>query len=92
MADDKKLNQIRARIDKIDAGIIELLSKRLVETAEIGALKRDLNKPIVDEKREQILHDHLLRLSREHGVDESFILKVWELILQESYRIQNENK
>ena len=86
------LKQIRMQIDEIDARIIKLLHERFKKTAEIGAIKRDIDKPVIDKDREEILHEHLARLCRETDMQESFVQAVWKLILQESYRIQNEKK
>ena len=86
------LKQIRMQIDEIDARIIKLLHERFKKTAEIGAIKRDIDKPVIDKEREEILHEHLARLCRETDMQESFVQAVWKLILQESYRIQNEKK
>ena len=92
MKDDMTLKQIRMQIDEIDARIIKLLHERFKKTAEIGAIKRDIDKPVIDKDREEILHEHLARLCRETDMQESFVQAVWKLILQESYRIQNEKK
>ena len=92
MNDNKKLSEIRIQIDAIDAKIIKLLRERFEKTAQIGAIKRDMDKPIIDKEREEILHEHLSRLCREANMQESFVQAVWELILQESYRIQNAKK
>lgn len=92
MNDNNKLDQIRKAIDAIDAKIIKLLHERFEKTAEIGTIKRDMDKPVIDKEREKILHEHLSRLCRETDMQESFVQAVWELILQESYRIQNAKK
>jgi len=49
----EKLYELRKRIDEIDEQIIELLEERLRIAKEIGEIKRELNLPIRDEKREE---------------------------------------
>ena len=92
MTDNKTLKLIRMQIDDIDEKIIKLLHERFEKTAEIGAIKRNIDKPVIDKEREEILHKHLSRLCRETDMQESFVQAVWDLILKESYRIQNEKK
>jgi len=49
----EKLHELRKRIDEIDEQIIKLLEERVRIAKEIGAIKRELNLPIRDEKREE---------------------------------------
>lgn len=49
----ERLHELRKEIDKIDKQIIELLEKRVRIAKEIGEIKRELNLPVRDEKREE---------------------------------------
>ncbi|WP_227738504.1 chorismate mutase [Thermococcus paralvinellae] len=53
MVELERLHELRKRIDEIDKQIIELLEKRVRIAKEIGEIKRELNLPIRDEKREE---------------------------------------
>lgn len=92
MSDKEKLSALRSQIDQIDEDIISLLRERLNLTGQIGRLKERLNKPVIDRDREADLNARLDKICREKGLDASFILKIWRLILQESYRVQDGKK
>ncbi|MBO8173775.1 MAG: chorismate mutase [Thermococcus sp.] len=49
----ERLHELRKRVDEIDEQIIKLLEERLRIAREIGEIKRGLNLPIRDEKREE---------------------------------------
>lgn len=49
----ERLHELRKEIDEIDEQIIKLLEERLRIAKEIGEIKRELNLPIRDEKREE---------------------------------------
>jgi len=49
----ERLHELRKEIDEIDKQTIELLEKRVRIAKEIGEIKRELNLPIRDEKREE---------------------------------------
>ena len=57
MAQDftKDLDRIRAGIDETDDGIVELLARRRTLVLELAKIKKVLNAPIYDRKREQAL-------------------------------------
>ncbi len=92
MPDQEKIVKIRKQIDKIDTQIIELLSERLQLTGEIGVLKGKINKPVIDKEREADLNLRLEKMCLEKGIDPSFIFRLWQLILEESYQVQNGKK
>jgi len=87
-----KIDQIRKRIDQIDAKIIELLKQRLTAVEKIGVLKREQNIEIEDNKRESFLQEQLESLARENNLSLSFLKRIWDEILLESYRIQKRKR
>ena len=53
------IEEARKDIDKMDDNIIELLAKRKNLIKEIASIKKELNKPIIDEEREQEIIERL---------------------------------
>ena len=49
------MDELRAQIDEIDAGLVELYKKRMDIASQIGAYKRENNLPIYDSERERKL-------------------------------------
>jgi chorismate mutase/prephenate dehydratase len=90
MTDQKKIDRLRKKIDRIDSDMIALLKERMQLTGEIGKIKDRLNKAVKDEERESALFDRIIKLAEQKGMDISFVTHIWQLILQESYRVQND--
>ncbi len=55
----QSLEELRKEIDKIDNEIISLLSKRKDLIKGVAEIKKELIKPILDEKREKEILDSL---------------------------------
>ena len=51
----ERIHELRERIDKIDKEILELLEERLSLVKEIGETKKELDIPITDSDREQVV-------------------------------------
>lgn len=92
-ADDEQfleeLEQLRARIDDIDANILSLLSRRMGASAEIGHLKKKNNVSIIQMRRWEEVLSQMLSLGGDAGLDEEFVRCVFNLIHEESINVQN---
>ena len=55
----KTLKKLRNNIDKVDDQIFDLILKRLDYVEKIGNIKREMNLPVYDKSREQIIIDRL---------------------------------
>ena len=78
------IGQLREEIDKIDDSIIELLSKRKKAVKEIASIKKKLDKPIVDNHREQQILDRLKKIAQGKNLDEGFIVSLYRIIIKNS--------
>jgi len=59
---------------------------------KLAKLKKILGKSISDEEREDNLRGKILQLSKEIGLDETLASKFLNFLLNESIRVQSENK
>ena len=85
-----KLDQLRCEIDKLDAEMIEVLSKRFGIVREIGHYKKENNITILQQKRwDYVLNDRTGAAARE-GITTDFINHLLELIHDESIQIQTD--
>ncbi len=84
----ENLEKYRKEIDRIDEEIIKLLDKRLKVSLKIGDYKRKRKLKIYDKKREIEVFDKLERLAVQHKLDETFINKVFNVIVRNSRRSQ----
>ena len=78
------IEKLRKEIDGIDDKIIELLQKRKYLFKEVASIKKDQDKPIIDEEREKEIIDRLKEKAKESGLDEKFITSLYDLILENS--------
>lgn len=82
------LSVLRRQIDEIDNGILELLSKRMRVSREIGLYKLEHDMPVLQTVR----YDEILRNRAEQGekmdMSGEFVKKVLEAVHEESVRQQ----
>lgn len=80
----KDLEGFRVDLDKVDEGIIKLLSERFKITREIGKYKREHNLPPLDKSRESLIHKKLTEKADEYNIDSEMLNNIWESIMTQS--------
>jgi len=63
---------------------IELLSKRKSAARKIAAIKKKLDKPIVDNHREKQIINRLKKTAKEKNLDENIIISLYKIIINNS--------
>lgn len=84
------LSSLRSDINKVDREIIKLLAQRREISKEISKAKAEYEKPIRDQARETQLLDKLIALGTEHGLESSYLLKIFNEIIEDSVKTQQE--
>jgi chorismate mutase len=82
------LEQLRNRIDKVDAAIIEKLAERQKLSREIGLIKQQINREIVDYGREDQLIQRYKQLCMQYELDPVFVKELFEMIIRHSRGLQ----
>ena len=82
------LDKIRTGIDEVDNGIVKLLARRRELVIELAKIKKELDIPIYDRKREQALVDRVKQWGAEHKLNEEFVEVVFRLIVMNSKEVQ----
>ncbi|MBK8660198.1 MAG: bifunctional 3-deoxy-7-phosphoheptulonate synthase/chorismate mutase type II [Bacteroidetes bacterium] len=82
------LYDLRARIDRIDDYIIELLGERMGISEEIGSLKKENSLAIHQSERWAQIVKRALAKGKTGGLTEEFILKLCQQVHNESIRHQ----
>jgi len=80
--------KIRTQIDEIDFEIIKLLSCRLNLVQEIGAIKHKNSMTILQMERWKDVVETRLALGDAAGLERDFLMKILQIIHEESVRIQ----
>ena len=83
-----KLSTLRAKIDVADNQLIELLSKRMKISHEIGQVKKAQNVSVLQTKRWNEILGNMVLEGEQHGLSEEFILRLFKAVHQESINHQ----
>jgi len=79
-----KMIKLRANIDIADSKILELLGNRMKVAEQIGALKKEKNVAVLQNKRWNEILVKMILDGEGKGLSEEFILKLFKAIHQES--------
>lgn len=85
-ADDyqQRLNQLRSKIDEFDAKLLDVIGKRMKVSESIGALKKEKNVAVLQNKRWNEILDKMINDGSQKGLSEEFIIQFFKAIHQES--------
>lgn len=83
------LHDLRARVDRIDDYIIELLSERMGISEEIGTFKKNHHLAVHQAERWAFIVKRALEKGKTGGLTEEFLLKLFQQIHNESIRHQS---
>ena len=86
-----KLDDLRAKIDEIDARIVELVGERVKFAEEIGRGKQEQRRLVEDIERERRVLEHVRSIARSQNIEQSDIENIYEQIIVACKRIQGVN-
>ena len=78
------LENVRAKITRIDAGIIRLIAERQELASEIAKIKKTKGMPIHDEQRASDVLDAVAGLAAEKGIDPAAVRNIFEILIHMS--------
>jgi aspartate aminotransferase len=86
------INDLRNKMDAVTLEMINLLKNRIDIAKEIGEVKKNIGKGVADEEREDNLRGKIMQVSKEIGLNETLASKFLNFLLNESIKVQSENK
>jgi len=86
------IEEHRKKIEEVTLEMIKLLKTRTDIAKQIGDTKASLGMTVTDEEREDALRKQVTELSKEINLDQSTALKFLNLLLNESVKVQSDNK
>ena len=86
----ENLSELRKQIDELDNQLIELLSKRMRVSREIGTYKKEHNMQVLQTTRYSEILEGRIKQAESFGIDASCMQKILETIHEESVRQQIE--
>ncbi len=81
---NQQMNQLRTQIDDFDRKLLETLGSRMKIADKIGALKKEKNVAVLQNKRWQELLEKMILDGNQKGLSEEFIIHLFKAIHQES--------
>ncbi|MEA3363057.1 MAG: chorismate mutase [Thermodesulfobacteriota bacterium] len=81
------IDTIRKKINQLDNDLLRIFNERAALALEIGKVKKSLDLPIYDPKREKLIFE---RIQRENNgpLDNSAIIRLFERVIDESRSLE----
>jgi len=86
------IEEHRKKIEEITLEMIKMLKTRTDIAKQIGDAKANLGMTVTDEEREDALRTQVAKLCKEIDLDQSTASKFLNLLLNESVKVQSDNK
>ncbi len=86
------IEEHRKKIEDVTLEMIKLLKTRTDISKKIGDAKASLGMTVTDEEREDTLRNQVAKLCKEIDLDQSTASKFLNLLLNESVKVQSDNK
>lgn len=84
------LREIRAKIEKIDAQILNLIDQRTSLAKDVLDAKKAEGKPINDIDQNKVVLERVANLATERGMDGEEIKKIFEILIRMNIERQHE--
>ena len=84
----QSLESFRSQIESLDESILQILSKRMEVSRQIGEYKQQHNMPVLQSQRYGEIVEKSRELAESLGLDSDFAASLMELIHKESVRLQ----
>jgi len=88
--DNKKLNLIRGKIDKIDHILLDVIKKRTNLVKEVIKIKK-LKKQIVDKSRIKKVLQNIKKISKIKKIDTQITRKIWIAMINSYIEYEKRN-
>jgi len=89
MTDTDTLESLRSKLDSIDMRLLDALRDRIRCCVEIADFKRENGVPMMQPHRIDIVHRRAAAYGQKHGIDQDFLRRIYELIIEETCRVED---
>jgi chorismate mutase-like protein len=83
------LERLRAQLDALDRVLLDTVRDRIGCCVRIGAVKRRDGVPMMQPHRIAVVQQRAATYAAEHGVDATFLHRLYELIIEETCRVED---
>lgn len=81
------IDEIRLKINRLDNELLRIFNERAALALEIGHVKKKLNRPIYDPKREKLIFDRM-KQANPGPLDNDAIVRLFERVIDESRSLE----
>lgn len=81
------IDEIRMAINRIDNDLLRLFNERAALALEIGHIKKNLNLPIYDPRREKLIFEKM-RQENPGPLDNAAVVRLFERVIDESRSLE----
>ena len=81
------IDEIRLKINQLDDELLRIFNERAALALEIGHVKKKLNRPIYDPKREKLIFDRMKQVNP-GPLDNEAIVRLFERVIDESRSLE----
>jgi chorismate mutase-like protein len=85
-----KLPRFRRELDELDEQILVVLSRRMNICREVALYKSEADIPMMQGDRIAQVKARAVAKGKANGLSESFVLSLYEIVITEACRIENE--
>lgn len=79
---------LRKKISRLDDKLLKILGKRFDLVSRIGVFKQKEGTEVIDVNREEEVMKAAQAFAEKNNLDKEFVKRLYELIIQESRKIQ----
>jgi len=81
------IDEIRLKINQLDKDLLRIFNERAALALKIGHIKKKLNRPIYDPKREKLIFDRM-KQANPGPLDNEAIVRLFERVIDESRSLE----
>lgn len=81
------IDEIRLKINLLDEQLLKIFNERAALALEIGEIKKELDLPIYDPKREKLIFEKMKK-ENPGPLDNDAIVRMFERVIDESRRLE----
>jgi chorismate mutase len=82
-----EIDDIRQKINQLDDALLRIFNERAALALEIGNIKKALQLPIYDPKREKLIFERMTK-DNPGPLDDSAIIRLFERVIDESRSLE----
>ncbi|MCF3961009.1 chorismate mutase family protein [Streptomyces fuscigenes] len=83
------IEELRARLDRVDAQFLDRLRERIEICVQIAHHKRENDIPMMQPHRIGVVQERAARFGSENGIDQKFLRELYDLVIAETCRVED---